>query len=178
MNLSDLIRVYPSIVARASCLDVIRAFEENFPKTSISRYETDLYRFDQANVNQVWPELANDFAGFVAGLAKGYFAEIGVKDFIGVQSFEEVRIKKYLKGQGEFRPHIDVDDLASAKRYLIAMLYLNDNNGVTTFPNLNIQITPKAGDIVMFPPMWMFPHAGTMPTDTDKYIMMTSLTYV
>jgi hypothetical protein len=33
-----------------------------------------------------------------------------------------------------------------------AMLYLNnlDNNGIITFPDLNINITPKLGDLVIF----------------------------
>ena len=60
--------------------------------------------------------------------------------------------------------------------------YLNDNDGFTTFPNVRsdrkpLAVEPKAGRVVIFPPMWMFPHNGLPPKNDDKYIMMTSLHY-
>ena len=176
MHLSDLIHVYPEAVSADNCNDIIEAVN-SIPNAG-KLYDNDLYKFEQVNINQTIPELANEFASVVAGYATNYFKTLGVDRYIGLQSFEEVRVKKYIKGDGEFRPHIDVDNLDSAKRYLVAILYLNDNNGVTDFPALGLSVPPKAGTLVMFPPMWMFPHSGTRPTDRDKYIMMTSLTYV
>ena len=71
------------------------------------------------------------------------------------------------------------DDLFSKllKRHNITynILYLNDNDGCTEFPNLGIKVNPKAGRLLIFPPLWMYPHQGLPPTNNDKYIMMTYL---
>ena len=88
------------------------------------------------------------------------------------------RSKKYLKGtDDQFKTHVDVADKEAAVRYCIAILYLNDNDGLTTFPDLELAVEPVAGRVVVFPPMWMFPHNGLPPTNDDKYIMMSCLHY-
>ncbi len=175
MNLTDLIHVYPDVFDSADCKQIVQFVDES--QASGKDYDTNLYKFHQINVNEVLPDLAKKFASAVKMYSKHYFQSLGFDDYIQPQAFEEVRIKKYTKGVGEFRTHIDVNDLDSAKRYLIGMLYLNDNDGATEFPNLGVSVTPVAGTLVMFPPMWMFPHCGKMPTNNDKYIMMTSLSY-
>jgi hypothetical protein len=60
-------------------------------------------------------------------------------------------------------------------RYLAFLFYLNDNEAGTRFENFTVE--PKMGSIVVFPPMWMFPHAGEMPDKTTKYIMSTYYHY-
>ena len=175
MNLTDLIHVYPGVFDPVDCKQIVRFVDES--QASGKDYNTNLYKFHQINVNEVLPDLAKQFASVVKGYSKHYFQSLGFDKYIQPQAFEEVRIKKYAKGVGEFQTHIDVNDLDSAKRYLIGMLYLNDNDGATEFPNLGVSVTPVTGTLVMFPPMWMFPHCGKMPTNNDKYIMMTSLSY-
>jgi hypothetical protein len=93
-------------------------------------------------------------------------------------AYEEFRIKKYNNdGQDAFDVHVDVMDHASAKRFLSFFWYLNDveEGGETVFWNYKIQ--PKAGTLVVFPPMWMFPHAGNEPTSGPKYLLSTYLHY-
>ena len=57
------------------------------------------------------------------------------------------------------------------------MWYLNDveNGGETEF--LNVSIKPKAGTLVVFPPLWMFPHKGNAPISGSKYLLSTYLHY-
>ena len=76
-----------------------------------------------------------------------------------------------------FDTHVDVQDYASARRFLSFMWYLNDvdSGGKTVFNELTID--PKQGKLVVFPPLWMFPHRGEAPDDDPKYILSTYLHY-
>ena len=90
--------------------------------------------------------------------------------------FEAFRIKRYNPEQGdEFREHVDAYNLVSARRYLVCFWYLNDvaDGGETIFPSLRVQVRPRRGRVVMFPPFWMFDHAGLVPRSSAKYIIST-----
>jgi len=92
---------------------------------------------------------------------------------------ETFRIKRYRPGTGEeFRTHHDAKGYY-CNRYLVLLWYLNDvaEGGETVFPDLGVSIKPKAGRLLMFPPHWMFQHAGLPPISGDKYILSTYLLY-
>jgi len=57
------------------------------------------------------------------------------------------------------------------------LFYLNENDGDTYFPRHHINIHPKAGSVLVFPPTWEYPHVGSPPTVQKKYIMSTYLHY-
>ena len=63
---------------------------------------------------------------------------------------------------------------------LSGILYLNDvaEGGETSFSNLQLSVSPKRGRILIFPPTWMFRHAGLPPVSSDKYILGTYLHYL
>lgn len=88
-------------------------------------------------------------------------------------------LKRYRPGQGEqFQLHFDsVHEVAN--RYLVFLWYLNDveSGGATVFPQLDLTVQPKAGRLLMFPPYWMFQHAGMQPVSGDKYILSTYLLF-
>jgi hypothetical protein len=92
---------------------------------------------------------------------------------------EDIRIKRYRAGADEkFEPHFDsMDD--KANRYLVYLWYLNDvaEGGETQFCDLGIKVEPRAGRLLMFPPYWMFQHAGLVPRSNDKYIVSTYLLF-
>ena len=92
---------------------------------------------------------------------------------------EEFRVKRYNEGEDYFANHVDIGDLASAKRYLAFLFYLNDDfeGGETTFLP-DIKVKPKKGSVVVFPPTSMFPHAGEKVTKGTKYIMSPYYNYV
>ena len=173
--LTDYIKVYDNVVSSEQCQTIIEIAE----KKGFELYDSKTYKFYQFNLieNQMIAT-AQSFAEMLIPIAENYFKLLGVDHYVGVQGFEAVRIKKYPKNSDfQFKTHIDVTDKANAVRYLVFILYLNDNNGDTTFEQLGVSVKPKQGSVVVFPPTWMFPHAGTIPTDNDKYIMMTSLHY-
>ena len=179
MKLIDYIQTYDDVIHPDTCKLIIDDYEKHIHLTE--KHDTNLYKFEQLNLNQT-PEfqpIAQAFANSLVPVFEEYFKSLHVRQYVDIETFEDVRIKKYVKGSSDvFRTHVDVTDHASASRFAIAILYLNDNDGLTTFPNLGVGVKPKAGRVVIFPPSWMFPHNGLTPSDNDKYIMMTSLRYV
>ena len=94
--------------------------------------------------------------------------------------FEEIRIKRYRMGRGNFLDHVDVGSYDSAMRFLVLFVYLNDveEGGETKFVNVNkpgtylpYTITPKRGRLLMFPPTWQYYHAGLKPKSGKKYLL-------
>jgi hypothetical protein len=69
--------------------------------------------------------------------------------------------------------------MRDAPRFLALLFYLNTviEGGETEFMNLNVVVPPKAGSVMVFPPFWMFPHAGRTPRSNDKYVLGTYLHY-
>lgn len=178
MKLTDFIQTFDGVVSEASCKHIIDQYESH--KEFVEVHDTELYKFHQLNLNHTpdLHQLAQAYANTMIGVYEAYFKSLGLREYVDVDTFEDVRIKKYIKGSGEeFRTHCDIMDKASASRFAIAILYLNDNDGLTTFPRLGVGVKPKAGRVVVFPPTWMYPHNGLTPTDHDKYIMMTCLHY-
>jgi hypothetical protein len=41
-----------------------------------------------------------------------------------------------------------------------------------------IKVQPKAGRLLMFPPLWTHPHIGMMPISNAKYIIGGYLHYI
>jgi prolyl 4-hydroxylase len=88
-------------------------------------------------------------------------------------------IKRYEPGGSEcFQPHFDSIGAVS-NRYLVFLWYLNDveTGGETAFVDLGVQVKPKVGRLLMFPPYWMFQHEGRPPISGDKYIFSTYLLF-
>ena len=83
-------------------------------------------------------------------------------------------------GQEQFPPHVDVSNANTMHRMLAVLLYLNEvpEGGATNFGRLGVEITPKPGRLLLFPPIWLYPHAGLPPQRGEKYILGTYLTYV
>ncbi|HET7929783.1 MAG TPA: 2OG-Fe(II) oxygenase [Rhodanobacteraceae bacterium] len=93
--------------------------------------------------------------------------------------FENLRIKRYSANTGDqFQPHFDSLDY-SANRYMVFLWYLNDvaEGGETEFCDLGLRIEARQGRLLMFPPYWMFQHAGLPPRSNDKYMISTYLLF-
>jgi 2OG-Fe(II) oxygenase superfamily len=96
--------------------------------------------------------------------------------------FEHIKIKRYMPNtEDQFRTHVDVADHDTAKRFLIFIVYLNDNfeHGETTFPVFGDQVKPVKGRLLMFPPTWTYLHRGEKVFgDNPKYILGSYLNYL
>lgn len=199
-KLSNLIKVYDDLITKERCEEIIQFFENhselhqrvdknqrpNFTQINLTEYiQSDNSSEDEKNIHT---ELTTLFMNSFSL----YQIDNSITDELPSQwALEQIRIKRYnkaidccdpnaLESADQFAEHVDVGDYNSARRFLAAFIYLNDteNTGKTIFPYLDLQITPVPGRIMIFPPMWMFPHAG-LPTFThNKYIIGTYCHYL
>lgn len=132
----------------------------------------------------IQPHVDEAFLGFFYAQIDRYLAEYNARLPMGLPvpgrpHFEDLRIKRYshLKQEG-FQPHFDAGD-QHANRYMVFLWYLNDvrEGGGTRFPDLGVEVQARAGRLLMFPPYWMFQHAGLAPVSNDKYIVSTYMLF-
>lgn len=176
--LQDYIQHFDGAISDEHCDTIIAMFERH---GKYDERRTEGYSFDQIICNSTpgFEELAQFVARTSYGVAETYFDSLGLSIKPQVQGFEQVRIKRYMPGRDYFREHVDVADYASARRYLVCMTYLSDNEaGQTTFDGLGVSIACRKGRMAVFPPLWMFPHAGRPPVEIPKYTVCTLLHYL
>ncbi len=127
------------------------------------------------------PSLQGFFRQRISLALARYNAEIGLVPIAVPDSprTADLILKRYRPGGDEgFQIHFDsINEVAN--RYLVFLWYLNDveEGGETDFPQLGLKVTPRAGRLVIFPPYWMFQHAGLAPRSTAKYILSTYLLF-
>lgn len=182
MDLFDYIKVYDNALPLDFCKDVITQFEKfsdkherhdnggypNFTQMNLTKH------FQNSKLHQILVERALHFKDI-------YVKETGARLFPQKHGWEQIRIKKYNNdGNDRFDEHIDAEDLNSCKRFLVMFWYLNDveEGGETVFTDpINVGVKPRAGRVLLFPPMWMYPHAGLAPKSNPKYIIGSYLHY-
>lgn len=177
LNLQDFIKVYDNVLPIEMCDKLIGIYNKN-QKT---KYENPIAKFDQVNVNMVCNDgkFMTELTKIQTDISNRYVRELPPLFQMPMPNgYEQFRIKKYKAG-GIFDWHIDVVDYASAKRYLAFLWYLtdNENDGHTTFlAEDGFSVAPKKGSVVIFPPVWLFPHRGDL-VKKEKIIMSSYLHY-
>jgi hypothetical protein len=182
-ELRDLIHVHENVLNQDVCNFLVNFFEEN---TNLhERYdENGSPTFTQINFTQnrnISDEVNSVHTHIIRTILEyrdNYYEFIDKRVFPEDHAFEQFRIKKYNPGgEDRFDTHVDVTNHDTSRRFLSFMWYLNDieSGGLTVFKDLTIQ--PKQGTLVIFPPLWMYPHRGEPPISGSKYIMSTYLHY-
>jgi len=187
-RLTDYIKVYDDICDKEICNRIVNLFEsQEEHHTHIDRLKRPT--FTEMNISQRYQAKDVDWmiiqkqvqASFVESVSR-YIDETDIgADFPAKYVFEEFRVKRYRENSSdEFADHVDVGDYNSARRFLVCFLYLNDveEGGTTDFPKLDHTITPKCASILMFPPNWMYRHAGRPVIKGTKYILGSYLHYM
>ena len=176
----NLIKVYDDVFEPELCNEFIKFFENNKDKTFLE--DSEPRSFTELNLND-YPEFSNIQAQVIGQLrpyVKKYQTENQIKDtnWPNNYRFESLRFKKYEANDiDRFEEHID-HSATNSTRFLVLFVYLNDTDGATSFPELDISIKPKIGRLLMFPPFWMYPHIGEKPKQNKKYIIGTYCHYV
>ncbi len=182
-ELRDLIHIHENVVEPNVCQFLIDVFE-NFPEQQQTVDQDKKPSFTQFNLTEnkeIVDNLNNIHNLFIQQTMvyrDEYYEFVDKRVFPQQHAFEQFRIKRYNPGGDEmFDTHVDVMDYASARRYLSFMWYLNDieDGGETVFKDVTIK--PKTGTLLVFPPLWMYPHRGNPPISGPKYIMSTYLHY-
>ena len=177
------IKVYDDVLPEQLCKTLIDKFELN--KDQHIKTDLENHRhFTEININE-----HQDWSAMVKGLyssLKPYIqrykedCKITKTQWPEQYGFEQIRFKRYLpNNKDEFKSHVDVGDHASARRFLVFFLYLNSNfDGRTSFEEYDMQVYPKAGRLLMFPPTWTYLHTGHKPKLESKYIIGSYLHYL
>ena len=183
VDLNDLIHVYDDALDSKVCDFLVATFDNsseyheileqegkpNFTQINLTKYSKDTDKLNKVH---------KDVIKVVQKYQKEYYEFVDARVFPSTHAFEQFRIKRYnTGGEDRFDTHVDVADYSSARRFLSFMFYLNDvlEGGETIFRDK--KITPKKGSLLVFPPLWMYPHRGDPPISNPKYIMSTYLHY-
>lgn len=183
IQLNDLIQTYDNVLEDNVCDFLINFFESN-QNLQESVNNNGRPNFTQLNLTENFKlfEELNNIHNYIISKTfeykKKYYEFIDDRCFPEKHNFEQFRIKKYRNnGEELFDTHVDVLDYDTARRFLSFTYYLNtvEQGGETSF--VDFRVSPKKGSLLLFPPLWMFPHKGEIPVSNDKYILTGYLHY-
>lgn len=85
------------------------------------------------------------------------------------------KIQMYPQNEGYFKWHADSVGGDAGDRVVAMVLYLNDvdKGGETEFFHQGVKISPRAGQLVLFPAGWNYMHCAHKPESGSKYIIST-----
>ena len=184
-ELRGFIRAYDGDLTPAFCQRMIDSFH------SLSRHHQPKGRGHRAGLeNSAWTELNvtslsdASFLGFfrarIDQALEQYNRDVGLDIPVpNSPKTAELILKRYRTGVDEkFQQHFD-SIYEVSNRYLALLWYLNDvaEGGETVFPKLGVSIAARQGRMLVFPPYWMFQHAGLPPLSNEKYILSTYLLF-
>lgn len=184
-DLRRYVQVFDDALPAAFCEQLIASFRQMTERHVVRgkgwRAGLDASAWTELDVTP----LADDaFKGFFYKQIDDYLAlynqQFGLTIPVPASSLlDSLRIKRYTAGSGEaFQPHFDSLGEVS-NRYMVFLWYLNDveEGGETEFCDLGIKVNARTGRLLMFPPYWMYQHAGRPPLSGDKYILSTYLLF-
>ena len=178
----NLIRVYDDVLPAEVCHDLIELFENN--PDSHERFDLGRPSFTQLNFSDVQnlnPEIHQCLINKAQEYKNRYLKDTRTTHFPVKVEMEKFHIKRYHNNDiDQFMEHVDVADYESARRCLAFFWYLNKvhRGGETIFPSFErFSVQPKLGRLLIFPPLWMFPHIGSKPLSGPKYIVGSYLHY-
>ncbi|TLY52447.1 MAG: 2OG-Fe(II) oxygenase [Gammaproteobacteria bacterium] len=182
LDLRNYVQWFDGALTPEFCAQMVSAFEQ-----MTTHQVRNGQGVQAALTNSAWTELNiqphvdQAFLGFFYTQIDKYLAEYNARLPMGLPvpsrpHLEDLRMK-HAKQEG-FQPHFDAGD-QHANRYMVFLWYLNDvaEGGETRFPDLGIEVQARAGRLLMFPPYWMFQHAGLAPLMNDKYIVSTYMLF-
>ena len=184
-DLRHYIRCYDDDLSADQCRQMIHSFAalQRFQQYNGRRLRRGLEESEWTELNVTRlsdPGFTGLFRGLVDRALERYNADIGLTLPIPNSPLTtDLVMKRYRPGGSErFQLHYD-SIYHVANRYLVLLWYLNDvaSGGETRFPALDVEVRPRAGRLLMFPPYWMYQHEGCAPVSNDKYILSTYLLF-
>lgn len=185
----NYVKTYENVLPPGYCEHIIDKFEED-KEFQVETVLQGHRSFTEININQheSWKDVENLLLNLVQQNLKNYMEDNCIDPMAWPLKFgyEQFRMKRYLPNdKDEIQFHVDVQDHASARRFLVFFFYLNDvaEGGETAFTfnrqsNPHLQVKPEAGKLLVFPPLWTHPHIAKRPISGPKYIIGGYLHYV
>lgn len=177
------IRVYKNVVSDEFCDKIVSKFEKNSSQMEIIENQSRP-NFQQINLHkhEEWKKFCTTLQITFQKYLKEYKEDCGITEYHWPEQygFEEYRMKRYMPNNNDqFKAHVDVQNYASARRFLVFFLYCDDNEaGQTLFNDFNISSKCVKGSLLMFPPLWPYLHSGLKPIKKPKYIIGSYLHYI
>lgn len=180
-DLLNYIRTYESALPQAFCRNVIDLFESDK-----ERQERNGSNVRNGLSESNWREIdlsacaefnfRNVILNCLRHYKSQYEKDCGIRPALPEpRALAPLIVKRYDPGGlDKFQPHFD--SIAEvANRYMVFLWYLNDvgEGGQTEFVDLHHSVPPREGTLLMFPPYWMYRHAGKPPVSNSKYILST-----
>jgi prolyl 4-hydroxylase len=183
--LTDYIRVYDDGLEPGFCAQLVANFEQMKDLQTRNgrgvREGLEASAWTELDIGRLADEAFRTF--FMAQIDRfldRYNADVKLPIPIPMRPRTDRLIMKRYRPGGEkaFQPHFDSIDMVCG-RYLVFLWYLNtvERGGETEFCDLGVDVAPRAGRLLMFPPYWMYQHAGRPPISGDKYILSTYLMF-
>jgi prolyl 4-hydroxylase len=184
-NLRHYVRWYDNALPAEMCQGLVDGFEQMRDAQEVNGRDV------RAGLdNSKWTEL--NLSRFADQAMKGFFLtqienyldrynkDIGLGLPIpNSPSTADLILKRYAANQNEgFQPHFD-SIYDRCHRYLVFLWYLSDvaEGGETRFTDLQMDVAARRGRLLIFPPYWMYQHAGMTPISNNKYILSTYLLF-
>ena len=176
------IRSYKNVVSDDFCDKIVAKFEKNSSQMEIiDNQERPTFQQINLHKHQEWSKFTESLDVVFDKYLNEYKEDCGITEYHWPEQhgFEQYRMKRYMPNdKDQFKAHVDVQDYASARRFLVFFLYLDQNEkGWTSFSNYDMKIQPERGKLLMFPPTWTYLHTGHKPVDRPKYILGSYLHY-
>ena len=180
-ELENYIRTYDNALSKTFCSDVVNLFEKN---TQDQKRNGSSVRAGLSESSWLEMDLSDchefNFRNMIVNCLRHYKSryekECDIRPALPEpKKLAPLIMKRYDPGGNDkFQPHYDSISEVS-DRYMVFVWYLNDvdEGGETDFVDLGIAATPQAGKLLMFPPYWMYRHAGQPPVTGPKYILST-----
>ena len=183
----DFIGVYENTISPEICTEIIDIFES----LELKRGTSGGNKFNK-NIKDSYDHsfLFSDSKDTSPDKAKTYFITNNILDSIenNIQDYKQkhiqyphkmyywslwniFKIQKYIEGGGYHSLHSEQGiQEDTVKRMLVWMLYLNDSECGTEFPQWNTLVEAKQGRLVLWPAAWTHMHKGVTPNIGTKYI--------
>jgi hypothetical protein len=171
-SLSDYIILLDNVMPLDMCDQLIRTYDSC---DNVLVRKNDTYNFCEVNMlgHPAFEPFRKNMMQLMQAVHNEYDRLTGYQ-MPETSSYEAPRIKKYEPNEGIFDWHIDCANIESSRRMLVMFWYLNtvEVGGHTAFDiGGEIEIPPKAGRVLCFPPNFMYKHKGAMPISGPKYVI-------
>ncbi len=179
----DFVTLYQAL-DRALCAEIIQRFDADerrapgriYRQGAVGTLASDVKHSWDLEIpdDERWGDLFRRLHVPVMGCLEHYLSRSPVLQSFPLQG-TGYKIQMYPRNEGYFHWHADATEKSVRSRVVSLILYLNDvlQGGETEFMHQGIKVSPRAGQLLMFPAGWNHVHRGCMPASGDKYIVQT-----
>jgi len=181
VEIKDFVGIFENAYSKEYCDKVIQYFETchaNGCSKTRQREVKDTLKTDK-NDTIVWGDIGQDgelTRPFNATFWECYGLYADKYDVLkGAEQHNNYayKVQRTEVGEGYHVWHFEADGVATSRRLLTWILYLNDveEGGETEFLYYPKRIKPKAGTLIIWPGAYTHTHRGNQPLSNTKYIV-------